>query len=88
MNWYQSVYPAMSKFEKNDKAQEYQEWLKNGDNGNIIEIKSERSWLWTIWGMQFLVFIIIPFCLSELLWILYNHYYSRRKYKAYTALET
>ena len=85
LNWYHSIYPTISKFEINERTPEYQGLLKNDVK---IQIKSERSWLWTIWRLQFLVFIFIPLCLSKLLPILYNHYVSKRKYKAYKALKT
>ena len=80
LNWYNSVYPAISKFEIDERTPEYQ-LLKND-----VHIKSKRSWLWTVWGRQFLVLIVIPLCLSKLLLILYNHYQSKRKYKSYKTL--
>jgi len=81
LNWYHSIYPSISSFEMKEKTPEYQE-------GVTIQVKSERNWLWTIWGIQFIVLIVIPVCLWKLSQIICNCRDSQRKYKTYKALKT
>ena len=83
LNWYQLLYPSISNFEIKEKTPQYQEL-----EGFTIEVKSERSWLWTMWLFQLLIFIVIPACLSKLLPSIYNYYHSNRKYRNYHALKT
>jgi len=89
INWYRLLYPSISNFELKDKPPKYQELSKEGFT---IEVKSERSWLWTMWEIQFLILFVIPVCLIKLLPIVYNYYESISRlnsgYKGYKALKT
>ena len=68
-------------------AAEYQKYDSRKDNASI-QIKSERRWLWTILGKQFLVFVFIPVSLCKLLPIIFQYYHAQRKYNAYVPLKT
>jgi len=83
--WYHLLYPSVSNFEIKEKTPKYQEL---SEEKFTIEVKSERSWLWTIWGIQFVILIVIPAFICKLLSIIYNHYHSIRKYRSYKVLKT
>ena len=87
LNWYQSIYPKKSQFEIGEKITEYEKYDLQKNNASI-QIKSERRWLWTILGKQFLIFIFIPVSLCKLLAKIFQYYHAQRKYKTYVPLKT
>ena len=85
LNWYHLIYPSVSKFEIDEKTPEY---IGLSQPDDVIQIKSARSWLWTIWGCQFVMFIAIPLCFTKMVLSILKCCHAMRKYKTYKALKT